>query len=103
MDPMGGSREKMRAFFEGCDLLIHDAQYLPEEYERRRGWGHSCWTEVLEMASWAKVRRLTLFHHDQHHGDEDLDALSETCQAYLDERRIAMTVSVAREGEELLV
>lgn len=103
MDPMGGSREKMRAFFEGSDLLIHDAQYFPDEYDKRRGWGHSSWTEVLEMASQANVRRLTLFHHDQHHGDEDLDALSQTCQAYLDERQIAMTASVAREGEELLV
>ncbi len=103
MDPMAGAREKMRSFFEGSDLLIHDAQYLPDEYDKRRGWGHSSWTEVVEMASQANVRRLILFHHDQHHGDEDLDALSESCQAYLYERRIAMTASVAREGEELLV
>jgi phosphoribosyl 1,2-cyclic phosphodiesterase len=32
----------VRKLAEGADILIYDAQYLPEEYEaRRRGWGHS--------------------------------------------------------------
>ena len=29
------------AFFDGADLLIHDTQYLAEEYPAHVGWGHS--------------------------------------------------------------
>ena len=37
-------RKKLAA---GADVLIYDAQYLPEEYEaRKRGWGHSHWREA---------------------------------------------------------
>ena len=35
-----------RKLAEGADVLVYDAQYLPEEYEaKRRGWGHSHWRE----------------------------------------------------------
>src|SRR5215472_1211680 len=36
--------KNVRKLAEGADLLIYDAQYLPEEYvARRQGWGHSHW------------------------------------------------------------
>jgi phosphoribosyl 1,2-cyclic phosphodiesterase len=55
---------------EGADVLIFDAQYTPEEYERRRGWGHSTWLEATRVARQAGVKRLFLFHHDPAHDDE---------------------------------
>src|SRR5216684_1084869 len=35
----------------GVDLLIHDAQYSREELANgKRGWGHSAWEDVVELA-----------------------------------------------------
>ncbi len=62
-------------FAEGADLLIHDAQYLAEEYPARHGWGHSTVEYVLEVARRAGVGTLALFHHDPTRTDDQVDAL----------------------------
>jgi phosphoribosyl 1,2-cyclic phosphodiesterase len=37
-------------FCRGADILVHDAQFLPEEIETYRGWGHSDYSTALELA-----------------------------------------------------
>lgn len=59
----------------GADLLICDAQYTPEEYATREGWGHTTWEVAARLARRAGVGRLALFHHDPTHADADLDAI----------------------------
>jgi phosphoribosyl 1,2-cyclic phosphodiesterase len=59
---------------QGADLLIHDAQYTPEEYEDRIGWGHSTLDLAVSFAQLTSARRLVTFHHDPGHDDEMLDA-----------------------------
>src|SRR5437763_16093817 len=68
-------------FAAGADLLICDAQYTPEEYRERVGWGHSSVTDAVRLAHAAGVGRLTLFHHDPERSDEALDALLDTARA----------------------
>jgi phosphoribosyl 1,2-cyclic phosphodiesterase len=73
----------------GADILIHDAQYTPEEYGMHKGWGHSTWTEAVEVARRAAVKQLILFHHDPEHDDARLlqiekeagESLQGTCMA----------------------
>lgn len=60
---------------EGVDLLIHDAQYTPAEYEEHVGWGHSAIPDALAFAGASGVKRLVAFHHDPSHSDNVLDAL----------------------------
>jgi phosphoribosyl 1,2-cyclic phosphodiesterase len=60
----------------GADLLIHDAQYTPEEFERKRTWGHCTPEYAVEIARQGGVRTLALFHHDPAHDDDFLDALA---------------------------
>jgi len=60
---------------EGADVLICDAQYTPEEYPRRRGWGHGTWPDAVRMARRAGVRQLVLTHHDPDHDDAFLDGI----------------------------
>jgi phosphoribosyl 1,2-cyclic phosphodiesterase len=62
---------------KGADLLIHDAQYTPEEYAGtagrggpKTGWGHSTFTEAARLAEAAGVKRLVLFHHDPMQNDD---------------------------------
>ncbi len=68
-------------FCRGADLLIHDAEYTPEEYERYKGYGHSTYVEALNLALAAGVKRLGLFHHNQDRTDQEVDALVADCQA----------------------
>jgi phosphoribosyl 1,2-cyclic phosphodiesterase len=58
-----------------ADLLIHDCQYLDEEYPQHVGWGHSAMDDALGFAHRAGARRLLLFHHDPLHSDSFLDNL----------------------------
>ncbi len=57
------------------DLLIHDTQYSPEEYQSRVGFGHSNMVQAFEFAALADVKRFVPFHHDPSHSDEQLDQM----------------------------
>ena len=67
----------------GADILIYDAQYTPEEYPARVGWGHSTWQAGAELARAAGVPQLVLFHHDPGRTDAQLDALEAAAAAAL--------------------
>ncbi len=55
-----------------ADLLLHDAQYTNEEYNSRKGWGHSSIEDAAEFASLTNVKRLLFSHYDPAHNDEQL-------------------------------
>ncbi len=54
-------------------MLIHDAQYQPDEYDIHEGWGHSTWRHAVEAAQEAGVDRLILVSHDPDRTDEKVD------------------------------
>lgn len=60
---------------ERADTLVHDAQYFEEEYNDRRGFGHSSLAQAVAFAQACGVERLVLFHHDPNHTDADLERL----------------------------
>lgn len=62
-------------------LLVMDAQYLPDEVARFKGWGHSTWREVAGVARQAGIPRVLLTHHDPRRTDDELDALRRQVQA----------------------
>lgn len=64
-----GCADTLAAFAQGADVLIMDAQYLPEEYPSRVGFGHSTPLDAVEIARRAGVSRLILTHHDPTHDD----------------------------------
>lgn len=61
---------------KNADLMIHDAQYTDEEYDRRPGWGHSTFHQAVAFAEMAGVRRMVTFHHDPSHSDDFLDMVT---------------------------
>ncbi len=102
----GASRhevERFISFFADADLLIHDAQYTPEELERRRGWGHSSWTDVVDLAVAAKVKRVALFHHDPDHSDAFLDNTLMAVEKRVASTGVALTCDLAREGDLIVL
>ena len=64
--------EKILRFYQGADILVHDTQFLSEEFESRIGWGHSSYEYAMEAASEAGVKKLVFFHHDPCRSDEQL-------------------------------
>ena len=62
-------------FFEGADLVIHDAQYTPAEYATKVGWGHSTPQYAVQMCREAGVRKLALTHYDPTRTDAQVDAI----------------------------
>jgi phosphoribosyl 1,2-cyclic phosphodiesterase len=85
-------------FCEGADVLIHDAQFTPEEHLERTGWGHSDYEGALELATRAGVGKLILFHHDPPRKDSELDILRDRCESLAKERKSRIVVELATEG-----
>ncbi len=95
-DTERGDPECDRALIDlarGADVLVHDAQYTPDEYAARcNGFGHSTWEHAVAVAHEAGVKRLLLFHHDPDRSDDQVDAIVEAAQ------REFPDVEAAREG-----
>jgi phosphoribosyl 1,2-cyclic phosphodiesterase len=84
--PGGLLYEDYAAFARGADLLIHDAEYTPEEYRRTRMWGHSTYVDALRLAIDAGVKRFGLFHHNQDRSDGAVDGLVAACRDEIERR-----------------
>lgn len=59
-------------FARGCDLLIYDAQYKEDEYEKYRGYGHSTPQAGLKVAKEAGATKILFVHHSPSRTDEEL-------------------------------
>ncbi len=70
-------------FAYGADLLFHDAEYTPEEYESKVLWGHSSYTETIDLAIQAGVKRLGLFHLNAERTDDDVDQIVKQCNTII--------------------
>ena len=87
--------KKILDFYKGADILIHDTQFLPEEFSKRLGWGHSSYDYSIEAALQAGVKKLIFFHHDPARSDEQLQLLEEK---YIKENKNkALEILMARE------
>jgi len=66
-------------FSSGADLLIHDAEYTPEEYKTFIDWGHSAYTDVLNLAFEAGIKKVGLFHLNQERTDREMNKIVKAC------------------------
>jgi ribonuclease BN (tRNA processing enzyme) len=101
-----GAREtygRLVEFLDGADLLLHDAMFTTEEYERRDGWGHSTFDQAVQLAEDAGVKRLFLFHHAPERTDADLSRIVEQLRDDIARRGSKLELDVAEEGEDLFV
>lgn len=100
---LGKQPEDYASFARGCDLLIHDAQYLPEEIASHRGWGHSTYVDAVDLAILAGVPRLILFHHDPARSDQEIQEIEARARKLVKTRKSSLKVSAAREGEVIIL
>ncbi|MBI4693564.1 MAG: MBL fold metallo-hydrolase [Gammaproteobacteria bacterium] len=86
------------AAIRGTDILIHDAQYTPHDYDRKRGWGHSCYVDTVNFAIEAGVKALYLYHHDPTYDDGKVGSIHDDCLRIIAERGSTMACHIAYEG-----
>jgi CheY-like chemotaxis protein len=97
-----GDRRHAR-FLEGAGLVIHDAQYTPEEYPSRKNWGHSTYEYAVELAAAAGVRQLVLTHHDPTHDDAFVEEIEKRARECAKQLGGVVEVCCAYEGLNLVV
>jgi CheY-like chemotaxis protein/phosphoribosyl 1,2-cyclic phosphodiesterase len=90
-------------FMAGADLVIHDAQYTPEEYGLKKTWGHSTYEYVVEIAAAAGVRRVALTHHDPGHNDHFVAEIERKARTLALQLGTGLDVFCAYEGCELVL
>lgn len=81
-------------FISGASILLCDGQYLKNEYEKHKGWGHPYMEQIIEMAKESKVRQLIFTHHDPNKDDTMLRAIEEKLSL---EKEIQ--ICLAKEGQ----
>jgi phosphoribosyl 1,2-cyclic phosphodiesterase len=66
--------ERLADFVRDTDLLVTDCAYDDAQYLQRMHYGHSCVSQVVELACRANPKRLCLMHHDPDQNDAAVDA-----------------------------
>ena len=96
---MGRPKTKFKKFVDfakKADILIHDAQYTDEIYKNKPGWGHSTFSQVMQLAQECGVKHVVFTHHDPFSSDEFIDDIVATCSRAYPQLKIA----AASEGME---
>jgi len=99
--PGGLTFQEYAQFSTGADLLIHDAEFTEEEYGHTKTWGHSVYTDAVQLAVEAGVQRLGLFHHNQERSDDAVDGIVQDCERILGERGSSLDCFAVHEGMEI--
>ena len=79
-------------WMQGAAVALLDCTYMPEDYARHAGYGHSHWQKCVDLAGRAGVRRMGMFHHNFARSDDAIAA------AEAEARRSDPAVFAAREG-----
>ncbi len=85
-----------------ADLLIHDAEFLDEDYERTKTWGHSTYKQALQLAIDAKVKKLGLFHHNQERSDAAIDGIVDQCHKIIKEKHSSLECFAVYQDMEIV-
>jgi phosphoribosyl 1,2-cyclic phosphodiesterase len=99
----GLTKEEYANFARHADLLIHDAEYTPEEYQQTRSWGHSTYVEALDLAIQAQVKKFGLFHHNQDRDDNAIDQMVDHCRDILTSRKVSLEVFALTQETEIIL
>ena len=104
-DPRHDARyvQNLADFVRGADVLITDTTYRDHEYPSKVDWGHSCVSQVADLAARAEVKRLHLFHHDPDQTDDDIDAKLEETREELARLGSNVVCEAPAEGTDLVL
>jgi phosphoribosyl 1,2-cyclic phosphodiesterase len=90
--------ERLVRFCDSADILIHDTQFLPEEYRNKVTWGHSPFNFTVDLAIQSNVKRLILFHHDPDHDDKAIAKIQNLSRQMIRNADSSIECDAAQEG-----
>jgi phosphoribosyl 1,2-cyclic phosphodiesterase len=69
-----GGDSRLATFARNADILIHDTQYVLDDYSSpitpKQGYGHSTPEMAVDAAKAANAKKLIMFHYDPSYDDE---------------------------------
>jgi phosphoribosyl 1,2-cyclic phosphodiesterase/CheY-like chemotaxis protein len=89
---------KMIDFLADAEVVIHEAQYTPEEYPMKMRWGHSSVANAAVLMKLAGVKRWIITHHDPGHDDAFLEFKLNVTRRILERIGHPIQVSHAYDG-----
>lgn len=95
--------DMLAQFVGNADALITDTTYTDEEYKTKVGWGHSCISQVAQLAHVAKVKTLYIFHHDPDQDDNAIDRKLEMTREKLEKLGSDTQCLAPAEGDKVFL
>ncbi len=89
---------KMIEFLSDTDTVIHEAQYMNDEYPQKIRWGHSSVGNAACLMKLADVPRWVITHHDPMHDDTFLEGKLNLTRQVLSHLGCATQVSHGYDG-----
>lgn len=71
-DPRLEAYQSLIKFLHGCPKIIHEAQYFPQEYQNKVGWGHSSASNAALLIKLCQAEEWITTHHNPSHTDDEL-------------------------------
>jgi phosphoribosyl 1,2-cyclic phosphodiesterase len=96
--PLLAPYDSLIKFYQGCDLLVHEAQYFPAEYQKKVGWGHSSLSNAAALMQHCKPKEWMITHHDPQNSDEDILNKLQMAKDIMEECKIPCSVRMAFDG-----
>ena len=87
----------LTGFARGCDLLLIDGQYSPEEWESNSRFGHSTWIDAVRLGAACGAAQVRVIHHHPARTDRELDGAASQLTD------IHPGCAFARAGEEIIL
>jgi len=94
---------RYKEFILNTSMMIADAQYLPDEYEMYKGWGHAPVNYIINQAIEGRVKRVVLTHHDPNRTDIQIDDILQHYRKLLIKKNIKLEIIAAKEIDEYTV
>ncbi len=69
--------EQFIEFASDCTLFICDGQYSEQEYQNKKGFGHTRWDIAVDTALKIGCKQFAVFHHDPKSNDDLLDEVQQ--------------------------
>jgi len=92
-------KQRYIKFINNADLLIADGQYSYEDYNTKKGYGHSYPEQILDLANEANVKLVVITHHGNY-TDNELLQRERKAKTYVISKQYNLKVEFAREGNK---
>ena len=67
--------------YQNLDMMYIDAQYVEEEMNHKKGWGHGTFERAFNLCGNFGIKQVYMAHYDPSHGIQDIQNIKEKARA----------------------